>query len=84
MHRMPDMVVPESSSLRKRFDDYLGYGRRNMQLDEDIWQRWQEDRLGIGSGALGDGFWKGKGKGNGGEKKTWRHSEGIRIGNGDV
>ncbi|KAJ6065534.1 hypothetical protein N7444_001187 [Penicillium canescens] len=82
--RMPDMVVPENSSLRKRFDDYLGYGRRNMQLDEDIWQRWQEDRLGIGSGALGDGVWKGKGKGIGGEKKTGRHSEGIRTGNGQV
>ncbi|KAJ5412605.1 uncharacterized protein N7487_006964 [Penicillium crustosum] len=34
-------VVPEDSELRKRFDEYLGYGRRNMQRDEDIWQRWQ-------------------------------------------
>jgi hypothetical protein len=81
---MPDMVVLENLSLRKRFDDYLGYGRRNMQLDEDIWQRWQEDRLGIGSGALGEGLWMGNGKGNGREKKTGRHSEGIRTGNGEV
>ncbi|KAJ5920077.1 hypothetical protein N7516_010935 [Penicillium verrucosum] len=39
--RMDVHVVPEDSELRKRFDEYLGYGRRNMQRDEDIWQRWQ-------------------------------------------
>lgn len=30
--------------MRKRLDEYLGYRRRNMQLDEDVWQRWQKDR----------------------------------------
>jgi hypothetical protein len=39
--KIPVHVVPEDSGLRKRFDEYLGYGRRNMQRDEDIWQRWQ-------------------------------------------
>jgi hypothetical protein len=78
---MPDMVVPENSNLRKRLDDYLGYGRMNMQLDEDIWQRWQEDRLGIGSGALGEGLWMGDGKGNGTEKKKGKkHTEWGRAG----
>ncbi|KGO66589.1 Mg2+ transporter protein, CorA-like/Zinc transport protein ZntB [Penicillium italicum] len=43
--------VPEDSELRKRFDDYLGYGRRNMQRDEDIWQRWQEGPVSGGKGA---------------------------------
>lgn len=38
---MDGHVVPEDSELRKRFDEYLGYGRRNMQRDDDIWQRWQ-------------------------------------------
>jgi hypothetical protein len=38
-------VVPEDSKMRKRLDEYLGYGRRNMQLDDDIWQRWQENRF---------------------------------------
>ena len=41
-------VVPEGSGLRKRFDEYLGYGRRNMQRDEDIWRRWQGDRISAG------------------------------------
>ncbi|CAG8893388.1 unnamed protein product [Penicillium egyptiacum] len=43
--KMPAHVVPEDSGLRKRFDEYLGYGRRNMQRDEDIWQRWQGGRI---------------------------------------
>lgn len=45
---MPTHVVPEDSGLRKRFDEYLGYGRRNMQRDEDIWQRWQGGRISSG------------------------------------
>ncbi|KAJ5170094.1 Mitochondrial substrate/solute carrier [Penicillium coprophilum] len=49
--KMPVHVVPEDSDLRKRFDEYLGYGRRNMQRDEDIWQRWQGDRISGGKGA---------------------------------
>ncbi|KAK4862839.1 hypothetical protein LT330_002972 [Penicillium expansum] len=44
-------VVPEDSELRKRFDEYLGYGRRNMQRDEDIWQRWQESPISGGKGV---------------------------------
>ncbi|KXG53451.1 Mitochondrial substrate/solute carrier [Penicillium griseofulvum] len=43
--KIPVHVVPEDSGLRKRFDEYLGYGRRNMQRDEDIWQRWQGGRI---------------------------------------
>jgi hypothetical protein len=48
---MPTHVVPEDSGLRKRFDEYLGYGRRNMQRDEDIWQRWQGGRISSGQEA---------------------------------
>ncbi|CAI7584579.1 unnamed protein product [Penicillium crustosum] len=44
-------VVPEDSELRKRFDEYLGYGRRNMQRDEDIWQRWQGGPVSGGKGV---------------------------------
>jgi len=59
---MPAIVVPEDSEMRKRLDEYLGYGRRNrrnMQLDEDIWQRWQGDRLFAG-GEKRKGYKKGK------------------------
>ena len=48
--KIPIHVVPEDSGLRKRFDEYLGYGRRNMQRDEDIWRRWQGDRISAGKG----------------------------------
>ncbi|KAJ5876620.1 hypothetical protein N7455_000085 [Penicillium solitum] len=44
-------VVPEDSELRKRFDEYLGYGRRNMQRDDDIWQRWQGGPVSGGRGV---------------------------------
>ncbi|KAJ5084071.1 hypothetical protein NUU61_008650 [Penicillium alfredii] len=47
-NRMPDMIVPEDSSLRKRFDQYLGYGRHHTQFDEDIWMRWQGDKISLG------------------------------------
>lgn len=43
--RIPSFVVPEDSEMRKRLDGYLGYKRKNMQHDEDVWQRWQQDRL---------------------------------------
>src|SRR6195952_2344271 len=43
--KIPAIVVPEDSEMRKRLDEYLGYGRTNMQLDDDIWQRWRENRL---------------------------------------
>ena len=41
---MPTLVVPEDSTMRKRFDHYLGYGRHHLQFDEDFWQRRQEDK----------------------------------------
>lgn len=41
---MPAHIVPEDSRLRKRLDEYLGYERKNIQRDEDIWQRWQRSR----------------------------------------
>lgn len=40
---MPTLVVPEDSEMRKRLDDYLGYRRRNMQLDDDLWKRWHDN-----------------------------------------
>ncbi|KAJ5206624.1 Mitochondrial substrate/solute carrier [Penicillium cf. griseofulvum] len=49
--KIPVHVVPEDSELRRRFDEYLGYGRRNMQRDEDIWQRWQGGRISGGQGV---------------------------------
>ncbi|CAG8889038.1 unnamed protein product [Penicillium nalgiovense] len=42
--KMPAHIVPEDSRLRKRLDEYLGYERKNIQRDEDIWQRWQRSR----------------------------------------
>ncbi|CAG8075584.1 unnamed protein product [Penicillium salamii] len=41
--KMPTLVVPEDSEMRKRLDDYLGYRRRNMQLDDDLWKRWHDN-----------------------------------------
>ncbi|KAJ5823858.1 Mitochondrial substrate/solute carrier [Penicillium robsamsonii] len=52
--KIPVHVVPEDSRLRKRFDEYLGYGRRNMQRDDDIWQRWQGDWSSGGKGVKGN------------------------------
>ena len=43
-NRAPSVVVPEGSSMRKRFDQYLGYERHNTQFDEDIWEHWQADK----------------------------------------
>ncbi|KAJ5171925.1 hypothetical protein N7492_004518 [Penicillium capsulatum] len=40
--RMPSLVVPEDSRMRRRFDHYLGYGRHHFQFDEDFWQRRQK------------------------------------------
>lgn len=42
--KVPANGVPEKSRLRRRFDEYLGYRQNNLQQDEDIWQRWQDDR----------------------------------------
>ncbi|CAI7623315.1 unnamed protein product [Penicillium glandicola] len=49
--KIRDHVVPEDSALRRRFDEYLGYGRRNLQRDEDIWQRWQGDGVPVEKGV---------------------------------
>lgn len=63
-------VVPEDSELRKRFDEYLGYGRRNMQRDEDIWHRWQGGPISGGKGV---------------KKETYQVKSGLnRRGRGEV
>ncbi|KAJ5503664.1 Mitochondrial substrate/solute carrier [Penicillium fimorum] len=68
--KIPVHVVPEDSDLRKRFDEYLGYGKRNMQRDDDIWQRWQ-----------GEGFPGGKGV----KKAKYRMNAGLdQRGRGEV
>lgn len=43
-NKMPALVVPEDSTMRKRFNNYLGYERHQKQYDEDFWQRQQDDR----------------------------------------
>lgn len=42
--RIPSMVVPEDSTMRRRFDHYLGYERHSLQFYGDFWQRRQNER----------------------------------------
>ncbi|KAJ5676170.1 hypothetical protein N7462_009067 [Penicillium macrosclerotiorum] len=37
--KIPSVVPAEDSAMRKRFDNYLGYGNHRMNIDEDFWQR---------------------------------------------
>ncbi|KAJ5788736.1 Mitochondrial substrate/solute carrier [Penicillium paradoxum] len=54
--KSPPTGLPEKSRWRKRFDEYLGYRQDNMQHDDDIWQRWQDDR---NHQAKESGMWEG-------------------------
>ena len=42
--KMPSLVVPDESTMRKRFNDYLGYERHQTQFDEDFWERRQKNQ----------------------------------------
>lgn len=42
--RIPSVVVPADSTMRRRLDQYLGYERHGLQLYEDFWQRRQSER----------------------------------------
>ncbi|EPS29369.1 hypothetical protein PDE_04318 [Penicillium oxalicum 114-2] len=42
--KLPTVLPAEDSTMRKRFDQYLGYNNRRMQIVDDFWQRRQVDR----------------------------------------
>ncbi|KAJ5103186.1 hypothetical protein N7532_003715 [Penicillium argentinense] len=46
-HKMPSPVVPEDSSMRERFNRYMGYERHKVKFDEDFWQRRQKNKASI-------------------------------------